>query len=248
MKRLVVGNWKLYVNTPLEAKKLLRAIDKALPRKLGCDVVVCPQVSLAGLLKAGYGGRRISFGTQDTFWEGEGAHTGQISPASLQTTGLKYVIVGHAERRREGDTDETVAKKAAAAVGMKLHPIICVGESTRDKEGEYFSELSRSVSSSLSRLEASHATRFTIAYEPVWAIGASEAPAPRVVAEAVLFIRKTLVEMWGRERALKVRIIYGGAVTAESAARFREAGIEGVLPGRASVDPEEFAGIVRVFS
>lgn len=248
MKSLIVGNWKLYVNTPLEGKKLIRAIDKKLPRALKIEVVLCPQVSLAPLLKSGYSGKRMSFGTQDVFFEEAGAHTGQVSPKSLSSTGMKYVIVGHAERRAMGDTDEIVAKKALSALRAKLHPIICVGEATRDSEGAFFSLIANTVSASLSRLEASDASKITIAYEPVWAIGASEAPSPRIVAEAVMFIRKTIADMWGRERALKVRIIYGGSVDATSARAFAEtSGIQGLLPGRASVDAEEFTNIVRAF-
>jgi triosephosphate isomerase len=248
MKKLIIGNWKLYVNSPAEGKKLIRAIDKSLPRKLNAEVAICPQVSLAPLLKSGYGGRRIAFGTQDVFWQ-DGAHTGQVSPESLYASGIKYVIVGHAEARAEGDSDEMVAKKAAAAIEKRLHPVVCVGESMRDAEGAYFSYLSNNITASLSRIDPAHAGRFTIAYDPLWAIGMNEAPPPRVVSEAVMFVRKTLADMWGRERALKVRIIYGGSVNAESAKALKEAGgIQGLLPGRASVDAKEFTDIIRAFS
>jgi triosephosphate isomerase len=249
MKNLIVGNWKLYINNPTDGKKLLRAIDKALPRKFKSEIAICPQISLAPLLKSGYGGRRIAFGTQDVSWDTEGAHTGAVSPESLRQSGIRYVIVGHAERRLEGETDEMVAKKARTAIDHKLHPVICVGESVRDMEGAYFSALAKSVTASLSRIDSALASRFTIAYEPVWAIGASEAPSPRTIAESVMFVRKTIADMWGREQALKVRIIYGGAVTAESAKAIREANAaQGLLPGRASVDPKEFTDIIRAFA
>lgn len=248
MKKLIIGNWKLYVNTPVEGKKLLRDIDKKLPRGLKVEVAICPQVALAPLLKSGYGGKRIAFGTQDVFFEDSGAHTGGISPKALVASGIKYVIVGHAERRAEGDTDEIVSKKAVAAIQAKLHPVICVGEPVRDQEGAYLTYLAKNVMDSLARIEASDASKFTVAYDPLWAIGAPEAPSPRTVAEAVMFIRKTIADMWGRERALKVRIIYGGSVNAASAKAFAEApGIQGLLPGRASVDAEEFTNIVRAF-
>ncbi|MES2014380.1 MAG: triose-phosphate isomerase [Patescibacteria group bacterium] len=249
MKKLIVGNWKLYINTPQEGKKLIRDIDKKLPRSLKVEVALCPQVSLAALLKSGYSGKRMAFGTQDLFTEESGAYTGQVSAKSLTASGIKYVIVGHAERRAEGDTDEIVAKKAVAAIATKLHPVICVGESSRDSEGAFFSQLAAMVTASLSRIDAVDAAKFTIAYEPVWAIGAGEAPSPRTVAEAAMFIRKTIADMWGRERALKVRIIYGGAVTAESAKAFATSGgIQGLLPGRASVDATEFTNIIRAFN
>ncbi len=249
MKNLIVGNWKLYVNTPAEGKKLLRGIDKGLPRQLKSDIVVCPQISLAPLLRSGYGGKRIAFGTQDMYVEESGSYTGAVSPASLVSSGLKYVIVGHAERRAEGDTDETVSKKAALAIQMKLHPIICVGEPVRDAEGGHFSYLAQNVLASLSHIAPSEKARFTIAYDPLWAIGAEEPPASRLVSEAIIYIRKTLADTWGRDAALKVRIIYGGSVTPESAAGFKaEKQVQGFLVGRASVDPKKFTDIIRAFS
>ena len=249
MKSLIIGNWKLYVNTPAEGKKLIRAIDKSLPRKLTVEIALCPQVSLAPLLKSGFGGKRIAFGTQDVFWEASGAHTGSVSPESLHASGITYVILGHAEARAQGDSDETVAKKAKAAIEHKLHPIVCVGEPVSDAQGAYLSYLSNNVRMSLSRIDPKDASRFTIAYDPLWAIGLEKAPPPRTVSESVMFVRKTIADMWGRERALKVRIIYGGSVNAESARELKEiGGIQGLLPGRASVNAKEFTDIIRAFS
>lgn len=249
MKKLIVGNWKLYINTPADAKKLFSALDRGLPKKMQVAVALCPQVSLATLLKSGYRGKRIALGTQDVSFEDSGAHTGSVSPKSLTSAGLEYVIVGHAERRAEGDTDDVVSKKAAASIGAKLHPIICVGEPVRDSEGGHFSYLAQNVITSLSRIDSKDATRFSIAYDPLWAIGGTEAPSSRLVAEAVMYIRKTIVDIWGRERAQKVRIIYGGSVTRESARQYAiEDTIQGLLVGRASVTPSDFIEIVKVFS
>lgn len=249
MKKLIVGNWKLYVNSLSEGKKLLKDIDKKFPRGVKADVVVCPPIFLAGALRKEYKGKRISFGTQDTFWESEGAYTGTVSPTHIKSSGIEYVLVGHSERRALGDTDEIVAKKAVVALSAKLHPIICVGELERDTDGKFFSAIAKSVKGSLARIEPTSAGKITIAYEPVWAIGAKEAASPRVAAEAILYIRKTIADMWGREYAVKVRIIYGGSVDAESAKLFaREKNIQGLLPGRASVDAEEFTNIIRAFS
>ncbi len=247
MKSLIVGNWKLYINSVADGKKLLKEIDKRYPRGVKAEVVVCPQLSIAAALRAGYGGKRIAFGTQDVFYE-DGAHTGSVSPKSLATSGIRFVLVGHIERRILGDTDEMVAKKAAAAIEAKLHPIICVGEPARDQEGGHFTYLATNVTASLGRLSGKDAARFTVAYDPVWAIGQEEAPSPAIIAQTVMFIRKTIADMWGREAADKVRIIYGGSVDAESAKGFRDAGIQGLLPGRASVDAAEFAGIIKAFS
>lgn len=249
MQKLVIGNWKLYIRSFEEGKKLLKAIDKKMPRGVKTNVVVCPPVALAVALRRDHKGKKISFGAQDTFWETDGAFTGAVSPVSLSKSGISYVIVGHSERRALGETDEQVAKKAAAALSSKMHPVICVGESERDQDGKFFSVIEKSVKASLSRIEPKDAGKFTVAYEPVWAIGKTEAASPRVAAEAALYIRKTIADMWGRDQALKVRIIYGGSVSAESAAEFvKEKAIQGLLPGRASVDAEEFTNIIRAFS
>ncbi|MBI3573601.1 triosephosphate isomerase [Candidatus Kaiserbacteria bacterium] len=249
MQNLIIGNWKLYVNSVAEGKKLLRDIDKNFPRNVKATVVVCPQVALAPALKAAYKGRRISFGSQDVSFDAEGAHTGGISPMALASSGVGYVIVGHAERRATGDTDEDVSKKTVAAIAAKLHPIVCVGEKERDQEGTHFAVLAKNVTASLARIEPAHASKLTIAYDPLWAIGEPEAPPPRVVSESVIFIRKTLADMWGREAALKIRIIYGGSVTAESAKVFlKEAHVQGLLVGRASVDALSFTNIIRAAS
>ncbi len=249
MRKLIVGNWKLYIRSFEEGKKLLKAIDKKFPRGVKADVVVCPPVALAAALRREHKGKRMFFGTQDVFSETEGAFTGQVSAANLASAGITHVLVGHSERRALGETDEEVAKKAVAALSAKLHPIICVGETERDTDGKFFSVIEKSVKASLARIEPKDAGKFTVAYEPVWAIGKTEAASPRMAAEAILYIRKTIADMWGREYALKVRIIYGASVSAENAPAFAaEKAIQGLLPGRSSVNAEEFTSIIKNFS
>lgn len=248
MKKLIVGNWKLYISSLAEGKKILRRIDKSFPRGVKSTVVICPPVALAVALRASYGGRRIAFGTQDASFEIDGSHTGEISPRQLKESGIEYVILGHMERRAKGDTDEIVSKKAAAALSVRLHPIVCVGEPERDKEGHFFEYLKKNITDSLQRVSPSDAKNITVAYDPLWAIGHSEAPAPSVIREASVFIRKTLAELWGREHADKVRIIYGGSVDGSNADIIAEgANVQGVLPGRASIDPDAFCKIIKAF-
>lgn len=253
MKSLVVGNWKLYVNSLAEGRALLSSIDKKFPRGIKTAVVVAPQIPLAAALKARYGGKRIAFATQDVSFDSEGAHTGSIAAPALKSSGIDYVIIGHAEMRAQvnkpGDTDETVSKKAAAAIAAKLHPIICVGEPARSEDGSHFSFLSKNVAGSLSRIDSADASRITLAYDPLWAIGENEAPPPRIVSEGIIFIRKTIAGLWGREAALKVRIIYGGSVTPENAKEFAaHTAAQGLLIGRASVDADSFTKIIKAFS
>ncbi len=249
MKRLIIGNWKLYIHTLEEGKKLLKEIDKKFPRGAKADIVVCPPLALAVALKREYKGKRIAFGAQDTFWESEGAFTGQVSPAQLASAGIKYVLVGLSERRATGETDEIVAKKAVAALDAGLHPVICIGETERDQDGKFYGTIEKSVKGSLARIDLADVGKFTIAYEPVWAIGKTEAASTRMAAEAILYIRKTIADMWGREKALKVRIIYGASVDAENAKLFaEEKNIQGLLPGRASTDATAFTSIIKAFS
>lgn len=253
-KTLVVGNWKLYVSSLVDAKKLLQNIDKKIPRpgRAGgtkAEIVVCPPMPLLVALRAAYGGKRIAFGAQDCSFELEGAHTGETSPRTLAKSGIEYVILGHSERRAQGETNDIIAKKVAAAIAEKLKPIVCVGERERDPNALYLGTFAKDISESLARVEAVHASKITIAYEPVWAIGGEEAPEPRVIMEAVIFIRKTLADMWGRDAAFKTRIIYGGSVNADNAALLAtDAKISGVLPGHHSVNADSFATIIRAFS
>lgn len=249
MRRLIVGNWKLYIRTLDEGKKLLKAIDTKFPRGVKADIVVCPPVAFAAALRREYKGKRIKFGTQDAFYESEGAFTGAVSPLNLASAGIEYVILGHSERRALGESDETVSKKAVAALVSRLHPVICIGESARDPDGKFYSAISKSVKGSLARIDSAYAGKMTVAYEPVWAIGQTEAATPRAASEAIIYIRKTIAEMWGREKALKVRIIYGASVDPENADIFaKEKTVQGLLPGRASADAEQFIGIIKAFS
>lgn len=249
MQKLIVGNWKLYVSSPKEGKALLASIKRSLPKTSKTVIVICPPVTLAVYLRDSYSGKRIAFGTQDVSTEVDGSHTGEVSARSLKESGIEYVMVGHAERRGKGDTDEVVSKKAAVALAEGLQVIMCVGEKERDQDGAHFAELKKNVLHSLERVEPEDAKRITIAYDPLWAIGNAEAPTPRIIKESIIFIRKTLVEMWGRERGLKVRIIYGGSAMSESAKSIRdEGGVDGLLLGRASVDPQEFSEIIKSFS
>lgn len=247
MKRaLIVGNWKSYVGSPKLGLELLKAVDKGLPRGMVSTVVVCPPALLVSHLRAGYKGSRIAIGTQDVSLSPLGAHTGETAAELARTSGATYTILGHAERRALGESSAEVAAKARVALNAKLAPIICVGERERDRGAEYLSTIETMVVESLHSLEPADLKKVVIAYEPVWAIGAPTAPGPRVVSEAVLYIRKLVIQMFGRETALKVKILYGGAVDHENAyTLLNEGNANGFLVGRASVDAANFVGIIR---
>ena len=245
-KALIVGNWKSYVASPEDGLELLKGIDKKLPRGMTSTVVVCPPSLLVAHLRASYKGTRVQFGVQDISLAPQGAHTGEVTATLARTSGAIYVILGHAERRAAGETSDEVSLEVRAALDAKLIPIVCVGEPVRDGSAAYLSYIETMLIASLRTLEPADLKKIVIAYEPVWAIGAPTAPGPRVVSEAVLYIRKILMNRFGRESALKVPILYGGAVDDTNAyALGTDGNAQGFLVGRASVDPLSFTGIIR---
>lgn len=244
-KPLIIGNWKAYVESLVEARKLLKGIDAALPRGVKAELVVCPPTPFIHALASAYRGRRIAFGAQGLDAEG-GKHTGAETAAMLSGLGVSYVIVGHSEQREEGDTDGLVAKKIRTVFEAGLTPILAVGERARDTGGQYLSALEASLLASLAQVESAALKKLVIAYEPVWAVGASSTPTAREIRETVIFLRKTLASRFDRALALKVRIIYGGDVNAGNASALRGGSdTAGFLIGRASIDAREFSDIVR---
>lgn len=245
-KALIVANWKSYTDSPKAGAELLKGIDKKIPRSLESTIVLCPPALLLAHLQSGYRGTRLAFGVQDVSAEPLGAHTGEVSAQLARASGASYALIGHAERRAKGESHADVAQKVRAALDHKLTPIVCVGEKERDKGAEYLSVIETMVVESLASLEPTDLKRVVIAYEPVWAIGAPVAPGPRVVSEASLYIRKILIQRFGREAGLKVKILYGGAVDETNAATLlSEGNISGFLVGRAATNPLSFAGIIR---
>ncbi len=202
---------------------------------------------LVGLVRMRYRGSRIQLGAQDVSLYPPGAHTGESSAELLASSGASHVLVGHAERRADGETDENISLKVRRALDVGLTPVLCFGEQTRDREGQHFAFLEATITAGLKMVRAAEAHKVILAYEPVWAIGAQQPPDAREVYEAVVFARKTLAVMYGREQALKARILYGGAVSKDTALQLIERGApNGFLVGRASLNPDEFASIIRV--
>jgi triosephosphate isomerase len=236
---LIAGNWKMFKGPAETAAFCLALRERALPP--GVDVVVCPPfVSLAVAVQL-LAGTDIAVAAQNVHWEEQGAFTGEISASMLRELGVYGAIVGHSERRQHfGETDDSVARRARAAVDAGLSVIACVGETEAEREaGETEQVLLRQVAV----LAADE--RLVVAYEPVWAIGTGLTPTTTDVEQVHQFIRKTLTDRFKDEGA-KIRILYGGSVKPSNAAELMAvANVNGALVGGASLKADSFSKIVH---
>ncbi|NTW38960.1 MAG: triose-phosphate isomerase [Cellulomonadaceae bacterium] len=190
----------------------------------------------------------LSYGAQDVSAHTEGAYTGEISPVMLAKLGVKYVAVGHSERRQyHGEDDALCAAKVASAFGQGVVPILCVGEGLDiRKAGDQVAYTLAQVEGGLAGLPAELAAKIVIAYEPVWAIGTGEVATPEDAQEVCGAIREKLAELYSAELAAGVRVLYGGSVKSSNVASIMaKPDVDGALVGGASLDPEEFAKIAR---
>jgi triosephosphate isomerase len=250
MKKLIVGNWKMNPQSQKEAEILFKNIGLAVKGAKNTDVVICPPFPLLSALKK-LKNKKIALGAQDVFYESQGAYTGEVSAPMLRDAGVSYVIVGHSERRNMGDTDEIVNKKLLAVLRAKLTPILCVGENTRSDDASYLTIVKQQLTSCLSGVSKSQIKQIVIAYEPVWALSSTENRHDATAhdfEEMKIYIRKLLTDLYGSAAALSVRIIYGGSVNKDNAESFFRAKAEGLLPGKASLDPRNFGAIVQIAS
>jgi len=199
--------------------------------------------TVAAVLK----GSCVALGAQTIFWEIEGAYTGEISPRMLAAAGCRYVIIGHSERRQYfGETNESVNRRIRAALQAGLIPILCVGETEKERSaGETFSVLDKHVRKGLENFVASELGALVIAYEPVWAIGTGKTATREQAQEVHAFIRTLVSNLFTAELAGAMRILYGGSVKPENIAEIMAMpDIDGALVGGASLNPETFAKIV----
>ena len=186
-------------------------------------------------------------GAQNVFFEESGAFTGEVSASMLADMGVSYVIVGHSERRKMGETDETISKKVNMVADKGMMAVLCVGEQDRDGQGAYLDFLKEQIRTSLTNFPKKALAQLIVAYEPVWAIGAKEAMTPGLIHEMTIFIKKTLSDMFGQEGAMTVPILYGGSVNFRNAAEIISVGeVDGLLVGRESVNPPGFDELLKV--
>ena len=246
-KTIIAGNWKMN-KTSTEAKKFADDFKALLPKTKWCDVVVCvPSVDISAAVRA-FKDSRVAVGAQNLFYEDHGAYTGEVSAAMLCDLGVKYVIVGHSERRAMfGETDAIVNKKVHAALNAGLNPIICVGESLDQREmGVTMELIALQVKSALAGVAAENIRRCVIAYEPIWAIGTGKTATDAQANETIGVIRKAIEGAYGKEVADETRIQYGGSMNAKNCAGLMaQEEIDGGLIGGASLDAGKFMDIVN---
>ena len=246
-KTIIAGNWKMN-KTPSETKAFAEEFKAILPKTKWCDIVVCvPAADLSAAVRA-FKDSRIAVGAQNIYFEKSGAFTGEISADMLADLGVRYVIIGHSERRALfGETDEIVNKKVHAALNAGLNPIICVGESLAQREmGVTMELIALQVKSALAGVGAEQMRRCVIAYEPIWAIGTGKTATSEQASEVCGEIRALIRAQYGARVARSVTIQYGGSMKPENARELlAHEDIDGGLIGGASLQAQSLMEIVH---
>jgi triosephosphate isomerase len=247
-KLIVAGNWKMN-KTVAEALDLVRGLKIELTNVKEVDIVVCPPfTALSEVSKAILETKNIRLGAQNMSENNVGAHTGEIAAVMLKEFSVRYVILGHSERRQyQKESDALIAKKAAAAHAASLKPIVCVGETLEHREANQTEQVCETqVRGSLAGLTKEQMGETIVAYEPVWAIGTGKTATTQQAQDAHAFIRGVLVKMFDESVAKKVRIQYGGSVKPSNARELMsQPDVDGALVGGASLEARGFADIIK---
>jgi triosephosphate isomerase len=247
-KKIVAANWKMNM-TRAESVRFVQSLLLDLGDITDIEVVIVPPfTAIAKVMEALGASQSIKVGAQNMHWEPNGPFTGEISAALLRDLLVRYVVLGHSERRTLfGETDEIVNRKVRAAHEATLRPIVCVGETLEQRDkGNVDKILSIQLRGSLKELNEKELQETVVAYEPVWAIGTGVNATPEQAQEAHAFIRHTLSQMSDETTAERIRIQYGGSVKPENARDLMtQPDIDGALVGGASLDPRSFAQIVK---
>ncbi len=249
-KKIIIGNWKMAPSTTKEAKETFGCIKKIAGNLRNVQTIICPPFVYLSKLKKTVSGNRCVLGAQDSFWDSkEKAHTGEVSPEMISGLGVDYVILGHSEKRAIGDNNDIVNKKIIECFKRGLSVILCVGESIRDEHGEYASFIKDEIVESLKKVQKKYLlNNLMIAYEPIWAIGnkATRSASPEDAFEVSILIKKVIADIFNKEVAMKIPVLYGGSVNTNNSNSFLTDGeMDGLLIGRASLDPNKFNEILK---
>ncbi len=246
-KPILIANWKNAPGSWSEALGLLKALGqkRLLYKKLNLFIAPPhPYLYLVGERASGYS----KLASQDLFPEERGRYTGRVGLDILKSFGVRMTILGHSESRGLGETSAQVARKIQVALKSGFTPVVCFGELTRDRDGEHFDFLREELKASLQGLKKNDLSQIILAYEPVWAIGktARESLDPLGLSEIVVFVKKVLTDLFGREAADRIQLIYGGSVEPSNASvLLKNSGISGFLVGHKSLIGKDFEKIAR---
>jgi triosephosphate isomerase len=249
-KNVVAGNWKM--NTTLQegvalAKDVNEALKGVTPK---CDVVICTPFTHLASVNAAIDTTKLGLGAENCADHKSGAYTGEVSAAMVASTGAKYVILGHSERRQYyGETSETLKEKVALAFENGLTPIFCIGEVLAERENGTYNEVVKTqIEEALFNLSAEDFSKIILAYEPVWAIGTGKTATPEQAEDMHAYIRSLIAAKYGNEVADSTSILYGGSCKPSNAKElFAKPDIDGGLIGGAALDAASFMGIVTAF-
>ena len=261
---LIAGNWKMNKGTVAGATALAREVMEKTSGTTGVDILVCPPFLVLHAVNAALGaGGAVSLGAQDMYWKAAGAYTGQVSAEMLADAGVRYVLVGHSERRGRfgvaepdftegilkhfGETDASVNRKAVAAIAAGLRPVICVGETLSEREaGDTDGIIRAQVEGALDGISSAQMASVVFAYEPVWAIGTGKTCSSDEADRVCGVIRAAVSDLYDTGVADAVRVLYGGSMKPDNAAELLvQPNIDGGLIGGASLKAGDFAAIVH---
>jgi triosephosphate isomerase len=246
-RKILIGNWKMNPQALRDARKIIEDVRKRVALVKSTKIIVCPPSIFLCDIKGTTTSKKIEYGVQNIYQDRSGAFTGEISASMSKSMGAEYAIVGHSERRARGETNDDVAKKVQEILREGMTAVVCVGEKEKDEHANHLEFVRDQVVSALRQVPKEKLWQIIIAYEPVYAIGASQPVSSHEVYERNIFIKKVLCEMYGKDKAFEVPVLYGGSVNDQNAAELVSGGgVDGLLVGRQSIAPESFAAIAKL--
>ncbi|MDQ3076560.1 MAG: triose-phosphate isomerase [bacterium] len=245
-KKIIVANWKMNPVSAKEAVVIFKGIAITASKLKKIQTVIAPSFIHVGLL-AEKKSKAVTLGVQNIFSEQKGSFTGEVSVDMVKNSKITHVIIGHSERRKLGETNESINKKVQLALQNKLIPIVCIGEVSRDEEGKYLSVIKEQLEKAFAGVARTSLSKIIVAYEPVWAIGASVAMDAHDIHQMSIYIKKSIIDIYKSKTLDSTPILYGGAVDPTNAKSILSEGeVDGLLIGRVSLDPKAFSEILKI--
>lgn len=241
MKKLIIANWKMNPGSQQEAKNLFDAVKEGISANDNVEVVICPPFTCLSGLK--FQNSAVKLGAQNMSYKETGAFTGQISSVMLKDLEVSHVLLGHSEVRKYlHETNQDINKKLKEAFNAGLKPVLCMG----DEEGQNKAEILKTqLTEGLHNVSKEDVVKMIVAYEPIWAIGTGNNCSPEETKSAVAVIKNTITDLYDADTANVMQVLYGGSVNSQNSVSYlKEAGVDGLLVGGASLKPEEFIAIV----